>query len=176
MSAPAPPRLAQLRPRTVVLAVRLMYAGLLVAIIGVAVNALSRQAILTSLEHTNASRPAAERLSASSLHDAADLTYQAFLVMSILAAAVWALMAVANSRGHSWARIVATVLAVLNVLLTIGMATRGTAAATIAEVPTVLVGAAAVWLLWQPPSSRFFEQSDALRSASREQRAANRQP
>ena len=40
------------------------------------------------------------------------------------------------------ARIVATVLAVLNLLLTIGMATRGTLAGTIAEAPTVLVGAA----------------------------------
>lgn len=176
MSAPAPPRLAQLRPRSVVLAVRLMYAGLLFALIGVAVNALSRHAILTSLERTNASRQAQERLSAGSLHDAADLTYQAFLVMSILAAVVWVVMAVANSRGRSWARIVATVLAVLNVLLTIGMATKGTAAAAIAEVPTVLVGAAAAWLLWQRPSSRFFEQSDALRSARRERQAANRQP
>lgn len=167
MSAPAPPRIAQLRPKPVVTAVRLMYAGLLLALIGVAVNAMSHHAITRALEHTNASRSPADRLTADELGRAASLTYTAFLVLSVLAAIVWVVMAVTNSRGQGWARIVATVLVVLNLLLTIGMATRGTAAAAIAEVPTVLVGAGAGWLLWQPASSRFFEQCEALRAHRR---------
>lgn len=165
--APAPPRLASLRPKSVVTAIQLMYAGLVFALIGVLVNALSRDAITRALEHTNESRSPGDRLSASDLKEAADLTYDGFLAMSILAAVVWLVMAIANSRGLGWARIVATVLVVMNLLLTIGMATRGTTAATIAEVPTLLVGAAAAWLLWQPPSTTFFERCAAVRTAGR---------
>lgn len=166
MSTP-PPRLAQLRPKQVVNAVRLMYAGVLLALVGVLVNALSRDAITTSLEDANASRSPADRLTPDELQHAAGLTYTAFLVMSALAVVVWLVMAVTNSRGRGWARIVATVLAVLNLLLTIGMVTRGTAAGAIAEAPTVLVGAAVVWLLWQPASTTFFDRVARLREAGR---------
>lgn len=167
MPAPTRPSLAALRPKSVVTAVRLMYAGVLLAIIGVVVNALSRGQISNALEHANASRSPSDRLSTSQLHRAADLTYTAFLTMSVLAAFLWLGMAVTNSAGHGWARIVATVLAVMNLLLTIGMLTRGTAAAAIAELPTVLIGAGVVWLLWQPASNGFFEQAAARRITRR---------
>jgi len=144
-----------------------MYAGLLLALVGVLVNAMSRDAITTSLEHANADRSPADRLTGDELQHAADLTYTAFIVLSAVAALVWLVMAVTNSRGQGWARIVATVLAVLNLLLTIGMATRGTTAGALAQAPTVLVGAAVVWLLWQPPSTTFFDRCAALRAARR---------
>ncbi|GHB68962.1 hypothetical protein [Flexivirga endophytica] len=163
MSAPTRPRLSALRPKPVVNAIRLMYAGVVLALIGVLVNALSRGSIARALERTNDGRSPGDRLSADDLQHAADLTYTAFLAMSIAATVVWLVMAVANSRGLGWARIVSTVLVVLNLLLTIGMATRGTAATAIAEVPTLLVGAAAVWLLWQPASTTFFERCAGLR-------------
>lgn len=162
---PTPPRLAALRPKQVVTAIRLMYAGVLLSLIGVLVNALSRSAISRALQSANADRSPGDRLSAADLRDAADLTYTAFLTMSIVATVCWLIMAVANSRGLGWARIVSTVLVVMNLLLTFGMATRGTAAAAIAEVPTLLVGAAAAWLLWQPASSTFFERCATARAA-----------
>ena len=170
-TAPSRPRLAQLRPRQVVTATRLMYGGVLLALVGVLVNALSRDEITRVLERANASRSPGGRLSATDLRHAAGLTYTAFLVMSVAAVVVWLVMAVTNARGQGWARIVATVLAVMNLLLTIGMATRGTAAATIAEAPTVLLGAAVAWLLWQPASTRFFEQCAMLRTTRRADRA-----
>jgi hypothetical protein len=167
MPTAAPSRLAALRPKPVVTAIRLMYVGALLAVIGVLVNVLTRSEITDSLKHANASRSVGDRLSPSDLQHAANLTYVAFLTMSALAVLLWLLMAVTNSRGRGWARIVATVLAVMNLLLTIGMATRGTAAASIAEAPTVLVGAAAVILLWQPPSTTFFDRCAALREVRR---------
>jgi|SRR5579875_477548 len=169
-TAPSPPRLAQLRPKQVVTATRLMYAGVLLALIGVLVNALSHDQITRTLERANASRSPGDRLSAADLRHAAGLTYTAFVVMSVAAVVVWLVMAVTNARGQGWARIVATVLAVMNLLLTIGMATRGTPAAAIAEAPTVLVGTAVVWLLWHPASTRFFEQCAMLRAARRSRR------
>lgn len=174
MSAPTPPRLAALRPKPVVTAIRLMYAGVLLSLVGVLVNALSRGAITRALENANAERSPGDRLSSSDLQHAAGLTYTAFLTMSILATFVWLVMAIANSRGLSWARIVSTVLVVMNLLLTIGMATRGTAAAAIAEVPTVLVGAGAVWLLWQPASTTFFDRCSARKQAARERQKQRR--
>lgn len=167
MPASTPPRLAALRPKSVVTAIQLMYAGMVLALIGILVNAFSRGAITRALEHTNTSRSPGDRLSAADLKQAADLTYDGFLIMSIVAAVVWLVMAIANSRGLGWARILATVLVVMNVLLTIGMATRGTTAATLAEVPTLLIGAGAAWLLWQPPSSTFFERCATLRRQPR---------
>lgn len=155
------------------MATRLMYVGVLLALIGVLVNALSRDAITSTLEHTNASRAPADRLTTHELHHAAGLTYTAFIVMSSIAVVTWLVMAVTNSRGQGWARIVATVLAVMNLLLTIGMATRGTAAGAIAEVPTVAVGAAVVWLLWQPPSTTFFDRCATLRAVGRAPRVSD---
>lgn len=155
------------------MATRLMYVGVLLALIGVLINALSRDAITSTLEHTNASRAPADRLTTHELHHAAGLTYTAFIVMSSIAVVTWLVMAVTNSRGQGWARIVATVLAVMNLLLTIGMATRGTAAGAIAEAPTVVVGAAVVWLLWQPPSTTFFDRCATLRAVGRAPRVSD---
>lgn len=176
MPATALPRLAALRPKPVVTAIRLMYVGALLAVAGVFVNALTRSEITDSLKHANASRSPGDRLSAADLDHAASLTYAAFLTMSALAVLLWLVMAVTNSRGIGWARIVATVLAVMNLLLTFGMTTRGTAAAAIAEAPTVLVGAAAVILLWQPVSSTFFDRCAALRAARRAKSATPASP
>lgn len=141
-----------------------MYAGVLLSLIAVLVNALSHGPITRALRNANAGRSPGDRLSAADLHRAASLTYSIFLTLSIVATFVWLVMAVANSRGVGWARIASTVLAVLNLLLTVGMATRGTAATAIAQLLTLLAGAGAVWLLWQPASTTFFE------------RCANRRP
>jgi len=125
--------LAALRPKPVVTAIRLMYAGVLLALIGVLVNAFSRGAITRALERTNEGRSVGDRLSTGDLQHAADLTYTSFLTLSVVATVGWLVMAVANSRGLGWARIVSTVLVVMNLLLTIGMTTRGTTATAVAR-------------------------------------------
>ncbi|NNG39175.1 hypothetical protein HJ588_07795 [Flexivirga sp. ID2601S] len=144
-------------PRPVVNALRLMYAAAALAVVGIAVTAGSRGAIRDSLRESNASRPAGDRLDAAEVRRAADLAGNGFLTMAIVAAVLWLVMALLLRSGRPWTRIVATVLAVLNVLLAIGMVTRGVAAMAAVQSLTAVVGLLVVALLWQRRSTRFFD-------------------
>jgi hypothetical protein len=77
--------------------------------------------------------------------------------------AVWLWMARATSQGKNWARITATVLFALATLQLVG--NHGVVQVFYAAL-TWLTGLPAVWLLWRPASSAFFESAKALRSQS----------
>ncbi|WP_265446110.1 hypothetical protein [Flexivirga meconopsidis] len=144
-------------PRPVINALRLMYAAAALAAVGIVVTAASRGAIRDSLRQSNASRPAGDRLDAGELQRAGDLAGNGFLTMAIVATVLWLAMALLLRSGRAWTRIVATVLAVLNVLLAIGMITRGVAGMAVVQSVTALIGVLVVALLWQRRSTRFFD-------------------
>ena len=80
---------------------------------------------------------------------------------------LWLWMARATTQGRNWARILSTVLfglatlELLSAVETIGA--HGVAAAFIAAL-TWLSGLGAVWMLWRPASSAFFESAKQMRS------------
>jgi hypothetical protein len=80
---------------------------------------------------------------------------------------LWLWMARATSQGRSWARILSTVLfglatlELLSALEAIGK--HGVAQAFFAGL-TWLSGLGAVWMLWRPASSAFFESAKQMRS------------
>jgi hypothetical protein len=80
---------------------------------------------------------------------------------------LWLWMARATTQGRNWARIVSTVLfglatlELLSAVETIGK--NGVAQALIAAL-TWLSGLGAVWMLWRPASSAFFESAKQMRS------------
>jgi hypothetical protein len=80
---------------------------------------------------------------------------------------LWLWMARATTQGRRWARILSTVLfglatlELLSAVDTIGK--NGVAAAFIAAL-TWLSGLGAVWMLWRPASSAFFESAKQMRS------------
>jgi hypothetical protein len=80
---------------------------------------------------------------------------------------LWLWMALATSQGRSWARILSTVLfglatlELLSALEAIGK--HGVAQAFFAGL-TWLSGLGAVWMLWRPASSAFFESAKQMRS------------
>jgi hypothetical protein len=80
---------------------------------------------------------------------------------------LWLWMARATSQGRNWARILSTVLfglatlELLSALETIGK--NGVAQAFFAGL-TWLSGLGAVWMLWRPASSAFFESAKQMRS------------
>lgn len=83
------------------------------------------------------------------------------VVVGAIAVALWVLMAVMNRRGKVWARITATVLGALNVLLTL-LTISGAAGATptlslLVSVVSLVLAAVIVVLLWRPESSRWYE-------------------
>ena len=80
---------------------------------------------------------------------------------------LWLWMARATTQGRNWARILSTVLfglatlELLSAVETIGK--NGDAQACFAGL-TWLSGLAAVWMLWRPASSAFFESAKQMRS------------
>ncbi len=84
------------------------------------------------------------------------------IVIGLISVGLWALMAVMTRKGKGWARITATVLAGLNILVTLSSLTGATGAtptllALIPSVASVIVAGVIVYLLWQRPASEWFE-------------------
>jgi len=99
--------------------------------------------------------------------DAVNASYTAGIafavILGILGILLWLLMAWKNGQGRSWARIVATILAGLNVLLTLGglaiggaTGTSSGAISTLISILTLVVPVAVVVLLWRKESSEYY--------------------
>src|SRR5262249_56566362 len=75
------------------------------------------------------------------------------VVMGLIGIGLWILMAVMNRRGHSWARIVATVLfGIYTLFLVLGFSRAGAAVGTLVSLLTWLIGLVTIVLLWRPQS------------------------
>jgi hypothetical protein len=140
------PRLPQAAP-TVRAAIRLMYAGATLTILGLIVSIISladmgRRA--GTLRVAGRSQPLAVAVVVG-------------IVGALIVIALWLWMARANSQGRNWARIVSSALVGLTTLHLFG---NHGAAAVMFAVLTWLVGLTAVWLLWCPTSRAFFEPGD----------------
>lgn len=86
------------------------------------------------------------------------------VVIGLVGAALWLWLAAANSKGKSWARIVATVffaVAVLYFAWGIAQPSLGLLASVLSVasilVASILGGAVAAALLWKPESSRYYD-------------------
>ena len=138
-------------PQAVLNAVKLMYLG----------AAISTASVIASLADIGAIKPALKR---EFPHDTAaqiDQAFKSLLIVAIISAGVgiglWLWMARANGQGKNWARITATVLFVLETLSVVA-SLRGpkTVIGLVFPILTWAVGLGAVWLLWRPESSAFF--------------------
>lgn len=154
------------KPQPVSLAEKLMYAGgalsILSAILSFAVG--GTDAVRTQIEE----QLEAAGMSASSAE--VDAAMQAGLitglVSSVIIAGIWFLLGYFNGKGKGWARIIATILGVINVLTTVlalvgtsmlpGAATGG-ALNLILSVVGALLAAAIVFLLWKKESTAYFK-------------------
>ncbi len=101
--------------------------------------------------------------------------YPLFITVAIVSGLVpiapWLWMARANGQGRNWARSLSTVLFGLATLDLISALPQSvisfgglTGFGLIFWLPTWLVGAAAVWLLWRPASSAFFKPQGFTRA------------
>ena len=86
---------------------------------------------------------------------ATPLTITLVILAGLAVIALWLWMARATSQGKNWARILSTVLFGLATLELTGPHGLALAAAVL----TWLSGLAAVWLLWRPASSAFFNKA-----------------
>ncbi|HEY6275330.1 MAG TPA: hypothetical protein VIX86_03280 [Streptosporangiaceae bacterium] len=145
-------------PRSVLNAVKLMYAGAAIELVALIVALLSRNSIKTALLklHPN--------YTASQLHAAQSVQVVGLVVGAVIAAGLWLWMAWANGRGHNWARILSAVFFGISTLdLLISFAALRAAVSLIIGLVIWLVGLAAIVLLFSRDSSAFFRQPPTFR-------------
>jgi hypothetical protein len=134
-------------PRTVHLAVLLMYVGAALSAINLLVTLVIFGTIERAFQHSSAA------VTASDAHTFA----VAAIVLAGVETGLWLLMAHANNLGRPWARIVATVLFGLNTLLLLyGFARASISVSQLFAVVVWLVGLGSIVLLWRRESTEFF--------------------
>ena len=155
--APEPARPAA--PPSVVMAVRLMYAGAVVSAVSLVVGLATVSSLRTALHKSDPS------LTPSQLHNLQTIVVAGSVAVGLISIGLWVWMALMNKAGKSWARIVATVLFGLDTLfLLLGVARAGAAAGTLVSILTWLIGGGAVILLWRKESSEYFAEQSAPRA------------
>jgi hypothetical protein len=139
-------------PRPVVLAVRLMYAGAAATAIGVLISVI---AVITGGE--GALRADHPHATVAQLHATQNALITTAVVSGLLEVGAWIFMARANRGGLKWGRIVASVLfALATANLILRVVNGGGAANLIYTALTWLIGAGAVYFLWQRRASAWF--------------------
>jgi hypothetical protein len=141
-------------------AVRLIWAGGALSLIGVIVTLSFSSRIKTAVTNaaiksnkTAASQHKAQ-LTAAQIHSLANATVELLAVFGVIGVLLWVWMAWANNRGRSWARVVASVLFGLNtiaVVLELGRAS----VSLIVVVVEWLIGLAAIVLLWNRQTTQY---------------------
>jgi len=134
--------------RTVCAAVQLMY-------VGAAITALALIDVLISLARGGRGG-ATLRLLGHRQPLAVDIVLGSIVALFLVA--LWMWMARANGRGDRRARIFSTVLLAL---ATLHLSVSRGLAQLVFAVAIWLVGLAAVWLLWRPASSKYFDEASS---------------
>jgi hypothetical protein len=149
----APPPAAAEAPPSIRTAVRLMYVGAGLGLIGVLSTFFQIDAIRDQIEDDEPS------LSASEVDTAVAIGVVSAVVIGLVAVGLWLWMAHANGRGQSWARVVASVLGGLSIASTLlSLATGTTTVGLVFSIITVVLAAAILFQLYRPESSRYYAQ------------------
>jgi hypothetical protein len=146
------------QPTTLRNAVRLMWAGAALALIGVIItlsfSSKIKTAVTKAAVKANVTRRADGKtlLTTSQIHSLANATVVALAIAGIIGVLLWVWMAWANNRGRNWARIVSTVLFALDTISL--LFELGRASVTIIFVVLGwLIGLVAIVLLWRKETS-----------------------
>jgi hypothetical protein len=148
------------QPPTLRNAVRLMLAGAALALIGVIVTLAFSGKIKTAVTNAavTANRTAASQhkaqLTIAQIHSLANATIGVLAFFGVIGVLLWLWMAWANNRGSSWARIVATVLFVLDTIALVLEVGRASVSIIVVALGW-LIGLAAIVLLWNRQTTQY---------------------
>lgn len=138
-------------PSTVRIAVLLMFVGALAALVGIVVTLTNADHIRQLFEDT------VPKMTPDKIDNATTFAIVQQIVLNVLRAAVWVVLALFVRQGRQWARIVSTLVAVLGVVLILrGIGGTDEVGAMIAGWGQVVCGVVAVVLIWLPPSMPWF--------------------
>ena len=143
-------------PRSVLNAVKLMYAGAALEVIALIVALVTisslKSAILARHPHYTSTQ----------LHTAQVAQTAAIIIGAVITIGLWLWMAWANGRGRSWARIVSAVFFGINTLdLLLSLFMVHAAGTLIVAVLIWLVGLGAIVLIFSRESAPFYHQQPA---------------
>jgi len=143
------------QPPSITTAVMLMRVGAAISALGVIVTLVQLGAIK---DQTEDNLKSAGGFTQSELDSAFQLIVVAAVVGGLIGIALWLWMASANGKGKKWARIVATVLGVINVLSFLYAASAGTTPtlSLLVGAASMLVGIAALVFMYRQDASAFY--------------------
>ncbi len=148
------------RPRSLRIAVRLMWVGAGVAVLGtvltLAVSGRIKTEVFNAVRHNNATRrPGRGGYTVAQLHTIANVTFAALVVAGFVSVLLWLWMASATGRGQGWARIFASVLFALITVEVVLTRSRSSVSFAVILLEW-LVGLVAVVLLWRRETTAYF--------------------
>lgn len=139
-------------PQSVLTAVKLMYAGAALSAIGIILNVVARHSLRSAI------LKAFPHYTATQVHRAETAFVVIAVVEGLIGIGLWVWMALANGRGHSWARILGSVFFALDTLfLLLSVARTHSALSLVFEGLVWLAGLGATVLLWRKESSAYFQ-------------------
>ena len=137
-------------PQSIQRAVRVMYVGAAVSVIGIIVD-------LTTLSSTrSAILKANPHYTAAQVNSAEHAAIGLFIAGGLIGAALWLWMAQSNRAGKAWARVVASVLFGIDTVSQIIGVGAGGGLSRLYGLIIWVVGVIAIVLLWQRSSSEYF--------------------
>jgi hypothetical protein len=137
-------------PGPVALAVKLMYAGAALSLLGVIAQFLMQDQMRELVE-------AQPGMTSEAVDAAVSIGLVLAVVVGLVGVGLWVLNAVFNAKGKNWARILSTVLAGLNILFTLfSFAGPAPMLSRILAVLGMLLSIAIVVLLWRPENKPFY--------------------
>jgi len=143
-------------PRTVVNAVRLMYAGAALEVLALIVALVTRASLKSAILKRHPGYTSAQ------LHTAEFARTIPLIIGALIAIGLWLWMAWANGNGRNWARVVSAVffgINTLDLLLSFGLVHA--VATTIVGLLIWLVGLAAIILIFRKESTPFYTRQPA---------------
>ncbi|MCW3034839.1 MAG: hypothetical protein JWM17_151 [Actinobacteria bacterium] len=147
-----PPPQRPTAPPSVLTAVKLIYAGAALSLVGIVVTLTQKDAIRKMIAANN------PKLTQSQLDVAMNVGLAFGVILGLLGVGLWLWMASANKKGYSWARVVSSVFFGIDTLylLYVLFAAGNPAIQKVASVLLWLVGLGAVVFLWMSDSSAYF--------------------
>lgn len=142
-------------PPAITNAVRLMYAGAAASVIGIVLDVVTAGPMRAQIAKL------APTLTAAQVNSLYHIQVAFLIIAGLIGAGAWVGLAIACKSGRGWARIVATVLFVLDTVSVIFGFARGAAlgagAGRVYGILVWLIGLAVIVLLWQRPASAYFQ-------------------
>lgn len=155
---PAPPQ-----PSSIAMAVKLMWAGAAVSLVSLVVGVAGLGSLKDEI--ANQLREDDPSVSQSTIDAAYAFGIFFAVVVGGIGVLLWLWMAWKNGQGRGWARVVATILGVLNVLFTlVGLAAQSSGAATtLLSLVNLAIAVVILVLLWRKESTAFYQGTAASR-------------